>query len=97
MNKKIVLNDNSEYTLPFYGGTIVISTPGLQTSSALVSYPMYGDADAGIMNISGEAFIGGNNTTANKITCWREGDRCYIRNNFKSIMQLIYTEVSIKK
>ena len=97
MNKFFILHSNSEYTFPFSGGTIVISTQGLQTSSALVAFPMYGDAKAGVMNISGDAFIGGDVTTANNLTCWRKDDKCCIRNNFSSNLGIIYTEVSVIK
>ena len=97
MNKTFVLNGKSEYTFPFSGGTIVISTQGLQTSSALVVFPMYDDAEATVMNISGDSFIGGDITTANRFTCWRKDDKCYIRNNFSSNLKIIYTEVSVIK
>ena len=97
MNKFFILHSNSEYTFPFSGGTIVISTQGLQTSSALVAFPMYGDAKAGVMNISGDAFIGGDVTTANNLTCWRKDDKCRIRNNFSYNLGIIYTEVSVIK
>ena len=96
-NKSVLLNSKSVYTFSFIGGTIAINTSGLQVSSALVAFPMYGDANATVMNISGEAFIGGNNNTQNKFECWAEGGKCYIRNNFSSNMVLVYTELAIRK
>lgn len=97
MNKFFTLNSNSEYVFPFSGGTIVISTQGLQTSSALVAFPMYGDNKAVVMKIAGDAFIEGDDTTANKFAFWRKDNKCFIRNNFNSNLGMIYTEVSVIK
>ena len=96
-NKSVVINGKSVYTFSFIGGTIAISTGGLQVSTALVAFPMYGDANAAVMNISGEEFIGGNNNTPNKFECWAEGGKCYIRNNFSGNMLVVYTELAVRK
>lgn len=96
-NKSVVINSKSVYTFSFIGGTIAINTNGLQVSTALVAFPMYGDDNAVVMNISGEEFIGGNNNTPNKFECWAEGGKCYIRNNFSSNMLVVYTELAVRK
>ena len=96
-NRAFLLNAKSEYILPFAGGTIIMSTSNLQSAAAVVSFPMYGNTAANVFSFSGDVFIGGDVTTANKMACWSADGKSYIRNNFSSNMIMVYTELAVKK
>lgn len=97
INKEIYIQGKGEHVFDFVGGVICITTPSLQTSSAIITYSMYGDANAKVLNIGGETFIEGNDATANKFAAWRENDKCYLRNNFNNGITFYYTDIAVRR
>ena len=97
INKEIYIQGKGEHAFDFVGGVICISTPSLQSASAIISYPMYDDDNAKVLNIGSEVFIEGNDATANKFAAWRENDKCYLRNNFNSGITFYYTEIAVNR